>query len=827
MELPTDEDHPLVTACTDRLRRHARGRSLADLRLTRDASWRGDDGDLTPVRSLTRFAERWLCWDQDGLALAGSVGEPAHERAAGLRWVCLALPVDLLAAAVAANSAGGGCHGPTLGRAARPARLGDPLLVAETHLHIAASFDYGQVWAGLMLAAYAGKLDLRGLPADRATPFGGETELRAYLLEAALLRIVLTRFVAGKTSETFLSVRDALGTLADRHDNTALVDVERAWTKPGVRTRAEREAARTRLLLRRVVARLRVRDSGAASGRRSKIGKLPGTTFELAECDPIGALASCAQGSHSSWERWLQVQLLRHLSQAAAPYGLFERIAMQYLRAFAWLYRFVIQEPGVGGLDWFRRHYARVEALTAPLEAISYQDAAGSLRGRNYGQVAATELVAVEARTTPKSTWVALRRKVDRARTKPGAGAGVEMALVLHFIRHSIPEGQRRLSTGWYATWYSKRRREANAVAELIRMRPEVLSTLRGVDAANDELSVPTWAQLPLYARVLSAVEQAAPILSANDHRFGMTAHVGEDFRTLHEGLRRIDEMLAYYESEGLADRAIGLRLGHALALGLSPSLWAGRRGEVLQPKIERIWDLVWELELSRNASVVMSPRRRRHHIERAAELSGEIGLTERLGLRGATTAAVAEQLVRFRSKLHDASWLSSTGYPVVARAHSAEAEAVADLSILERGSRPVRVRLDEEEVRALERMQESVRDRALGAGVTIEANPSSNLLVGDLGTLREHPVLAMAPVGKHLRPSLPVSLNSDDPLTFATTLGEEFAYMRAALESSGFNAADVARWLEARAADGRASRFTVELSGGTDVPSPAGNRDR
>jgi adenosine deaminase len=59
----------------------------------------------------------------------------------------------------------------------------------------------------------------------------------------------------------------------------------------------------------------------------------------------------------------------------------------------------------------------------------------------------------------------------------------------------------------------------------------------------------------------------------------------------------------------------------------------------------------------------------------------------------------------------------------------------------------------------------------------------------------------------------LSVSINSDDPLTFASRLADEYAYMHFALLGQGVSNRAALKWLtEARDAAWR-SRFTLEAS--------------
>jgi adenosine deaminase len=52
---------------------------------------------------------------------------------------------------------------------------------------------------------------------------------------------------------------------------------------------------------------------------------------------------------------------------------------------------------------------------------------------------------------------------------------------------------------------------------------------------------------------------------------------------------------------------------------------------------------------------------------------------------------------------------------------------------------------------------------------VGIEVNPSSNLLVGGFRAIFEQPVFHFD--------DLPILISADDPLTFATTLADDYAY--------------------------------------------------
>src|SRR5690606_34741441 len=123
------------------------------------------------------------------------------------------------------------------------------------------------------------------------------------------------------------------------------------------------------------------------------------------------------------------------------------------------------------------------------------------------------------------------------------------------------------------------------------------------------------------------------------------------------------------------------------------------------------------------------------------------------------------------------------------------------------RGRAPVRVRL-EPELSALRQLRKYVWCRVAGQALTVEMNMSSNVLIGDLGSVDGHPALAFREPPDGL-PPLAVSVNDDDPLTFATSLPDEYAYHYAQKRAERLRRADALEWIESIRRDGLLSRFT------------------
>ncbi len=109
--------------------------------------------------------------------------------------------------------------------------------------------------------------------------------------------------------------------------------------------------------------------------------------------------------------------------------------------------------------------------------------------------------------------------------------------------------------------------------------------------------------------------------------------------------------------------------------------------------------------------------------------------------------------------------------------------------------------------------IQEWLRETLSACAISIESNPSSNLLIADMDDIRSHPSLVLQPLPGGTAPagtSLAVSISSDDPLTFATSLADEYAYLHAALMRAGVSSPEAMEWLDRVRQAGWDSRFTT-----------------
>lgn len=467
------------------------------------------------------------------------------------------------------------------------------------------------------------------------------------------------------------------------------------------------------------------------------------------------------------------------------------------------------------------------------------------------------ELAEAEPRCSPAHVVHA----PDPGLRQPQTPASCEFGLVLHVIRarggnldkgrliahvqrgHADPATLRPAGRGRveasrdggagvrFARLYRQRRREVACLGALLLEFPRAIEVVRGVDVCTDELGVPIWVVAPFFRYLRQAGDLAVAFLhdalSSEVPPPRATAHAGEDFVHLVGGLRRIDESVRYLKLRA------GDRLGHGLALGVDAREWAQAHGPLAVHKEERLLDLAWEWGLYADRGVIPQ-------LGRAMYLEHEIA---RLSYEVFGTSLTPYEVHQFVGDLHNERTLRAIGFPDRVRApdeHERAARATHD-SPRPHGDRPCgSVRLERlrtyltdsalfdrghslewvdphQDGEVLASLQSHLRRRLGSLGITVEVNPSSNLLVGNLGDLERHPLWRLNPppgLGPaEPEPPVAICVGSDDPMTFATSLPEEYGRLYDALLLAGGKDEEILRWLDGVRRAGLQTRFTLPRS--------------
>lgn len=544
---------------------------------------------------------------------------------------------------------------------------------------------------------------------------------------------------------------------------------------------------------------------------------------------------------------------LRHIEQENDSD--FAHLFWQLTRIRCLLYRHLVERPLTPGLQWFMRFFARIKPFRKRIPDRARLQTAARLSGVDTGLRSLEIRLGTEEDET--SSWKAIR-----AVEKAGAELrNVEIGAVFHFSRkrgggweqgrlnahgldHSYPAapdgvGSRLQKAGSgllkdagnpsgfrFARFYLEQRRHAQALVNLFQMYPRLLRTVRGIDLCTDEAGVPVWVMAPLMRWVREAGQQASIQLSRRGESvlppFRTSVHAGEDFVHLLSGLRRIDQTVTYL---GLEE---GDRLGHALALGADPSTWCVQMGRVIQTREERLFDLVWEWGCYARYNIDVASKRLvyvRTEIVRLARCIFESNYD---------STYTPEDLMLLLDLVHNEAELHHAGFPdqPELQAHRARGqtdqlsakedqphawplltEYLCNEQVWRKGRAPeiISFRSVQHEEEALSQLQNGLRRRIGALGLTIEVNPSSNVVIGDLGHLEAHPLWRLRPVkpGETSSP-LSVCLGSDNPLTLATTLPHEYQLLFDALVLAGHSHEVAMNWIEIVRDAGMRTRFTL-----------------
>jgi len=792
------------------LRTIASGLSIESLRQLRDLTWFAEADHVPLSRHLRRIAGGLLKTEGSTITITG---HPSLEvNAARFRWLGLAMPADLLVAA--------SCQAGDIFDADDFANLWPPHLTsyfqgkrfADTHLHLGAAIPFSMLWSGLMrdVGNASFKWSCR---ADDRLPFGSGKISTLRLLDAATSRCVLAFFLAwhdrGRARDLNEFTDQPLwwicGQLAGRGDVARSLDeirrsLQRLLHPPAD---AERAAKDHVIALRIVYGRL----AAAAAGPSKPID----TVAALLDADPLAQLRG---SSTATPEHAFTIRALRYLE--ASPYDRhFGTLFWQYTRIRGVVHNHLVEGPGTAGLDWFNRYFGRISALRGSADGVTF-DAALRTQSRQVF------LRSIEGRAAPPERWVDVRdacRVVARQTLRFAEPLRPEVGLVFHFKK------ERQFSAGGtttlhgdprqagfrcrYGAWTVRQRRAADAIRQAMELHPELLAIIRGVDVASVELAIPTW---PLMAVIPPLREASHRIAMAWRPEAGIrplqvTLHAGEDFRSPLEGLRRMHEPIEFGLLSG------GDRIGHGVALGINVERWLTTATMTVLPAEERLQDLLWEYARYVAGDVQFDSSRLAAVEWEIAALGKDIFGESDIGVLSAA-----------RKLLHDPHYLDRIRYPWLATEPTREASEeerlawrqLTSVTAFRRGQRPYTVQTTAGEIGAITTVQRWLKQQFSTLPITIETNTSSNLLIGDLLDLDEHPSFRMRPLpngGGEGTFAVPLSINSDNPLTFATTLADEFAHIYHALIRKQTSAQAALRWLDERREDGFLSRFTLDAS--------------
>ena len=673
------------------------------------------------------------------------------------RWISLALPPDLLLAALE--------PGP-----ARRVRLLDPSLTilestAHLHFHSTAAITFGQIWNQFCKSADINRIKT---PPDG---FSHLQEWRKWLIRALVARRVLNCWVW----KGIVHVTQIIKKWPEI--NTALSDLMRG------------NLTNTDFLFETALRGfLRYPEEllGCRRQRNQNIfAKEQTVDYRGLELDFDFRCIKC-------------IRKMRNSSNKDA----FRKLWTQLLRIRVMLYRHLVFDPANSGLDQFEKKFNLLDEYTNPNDALQSQVEAAIERDSDI------QIHTLELRTSPgpqKSSVLSKLQEMHR-QSKRQYRKAIQNQANQTTAKYPSSVSRDEIKLTWTVHFIrSKHKRLANQIRDhyltatnliaAFRHKPDLLTSIRGLDVAGKELSGPLWcvaAPLQLVreesAAVCSKVRGIQPLR--------LSVHVGEDFRHLLSGLRAVHEPFWWK----LMRR--GDRVGHAAALARNPHQWCGSKLNVQQPRIERMFDIAWMLDFVKTRNLV--------NIHRTEIALAENELRVHLQTCGfKCDLDVFVSVVRNIGKKRLWELIDGPHYTYFAYGGEFWGTLGKILTLYDRWQE------DEISVstigdgRLLEALRDELAKLLARWGTPIELNPSSNLLIGNLPHPLQQPLFHLDQHDRDESRGLALTLSADDPVSFSTCLADEFAYAWAGMVIGGGEPPAYAQqWLERTARAARRAAF-------------------
>ena len=288
----------------------------------------------------------------------------------------------------------------------------------------------------------------------------------------------------------------------------------------------------------------------------------------------------------------------------------------------------------------------------------------------------------------------------------------------------------------------------------------------------------------------------------------GVTNHAGEDFLDIVDGLRTIDETLEFMEFER------GDRIGHAIALGVDArSFYQLKRYDIYLTKQQYLDNIIWMLYRSLEWQIALESDFRVMLEKKARELFRYIyedKLNEKAGkdvgldyyfyswkLRGDSP-----DLYSLKGTLPKWMWQRKSYEQYMRntkdkhleeyRAMNCVKELVKlyhfDNDVKRRGLQPEQLQIYnwKSYIEVVTQFQNKLQEKIADAGIAVECNLTSNVLIGTFRKYDSHPILR---INRHMLgpnyegTNILASINTDDLGVFATSLGNEYALLLCALQ--------------------------------------------
>lgn len=561
-----------------------------------------------------------------------------------------------------------------------------------------------------------------------------------------------------------------------------------------------------------------------------------------------------------SGERWLMYEMFLRIYAKSVKDQKYFNLFYLYLVIKRAVRAELVQTNENIGFDNFEKYQNRKEDFIedTPLEKEYIKMA---LKGTIVNQ----NILHLETRLTPRKTALQNKKYIEKYDKvmKNDKELMERYFYVFHFVKEK--DNEKLLNSDSYCRHYQKRRslqKQAKAIALFRTKFPETAKRLRGIDGCSREIGCrpEVLAQTYRYLKNHIVYAKRNKVYYDNNKevtvpQLQMTYHVGEDFQSLVDGLRAIEEAIIFFNLN------CGSRLGHALALGEDPDeYYEGKKNCILITQQDYLDNLVWVYYRIKRFSLI-------GYEDLLLNIEQEYNKYFRLIYGDAVSDEFFEAVIReagkyfqrsnervskgysnthfnFRISEYYSAWQLRGDDPECYKngyfkdtedfsewkRFSVNKECPRDYRIRynpecaylyflyhynphvkNEGRKTIEVQISHKMIKCIKEIQREMQFWISKLGIGIEVNPSSNFFIGTFDRYDKHPVFKLYNIGLtgsetklNECPQIPVCINTDDQGIFSTYLENEYALIALALEKAKdengknlYNRMFIYQWIE------------------------------
>lgn len=561
-----------------------------------------------------------------------------------------------------------------------------------------------------------------------------------------------------------------------------------------------------------------------------------------------------------SGERWLMYEMFLRIYAKSVKDQKYFNLFYLYLVIKRAVRAELVQTNENIGFDNFEKYQNRKEDFIedTPLEKEYIKMA---LKGTIVNQ----NILHLETRLTPRKTALQNKKYIEKYDKvmKNDKELMERYFYVFHFVKEK--DNEKLLNSDSYCRHYQKRRslqKQAKAIALFRTKFPETAKRLRGIDGCSREIGCrpEVLAQTYRYLKNHIVYAKRNKVYYDNNKevtvpQLQMTYHVGEDFQSLVDGLRAIEEAIMFFNLN------CGSRLGHALSLGEDPDeYYEGKKNCILITQQDYLDNLVWVYYRIKRFSLI-------GYEDLLLNIEQEYNKYFRLIYGDAVSDEFFEAVIReagkyfqrsnervskgysnthfnFRISEYYSAWQLRGDDPECYKngyfkdtedfsewkRFSVNKECPRDYRIRynpecaylyflyhynphvkNEGRKTIEVQISHKMIKCIKEIQREMQFWISKLGIGIEVNPSSNFFIGTFDRYDKHPVFKLYNIGLtgsetklNECPQIPVCINTDDQGIFSTYLENEYALIALALEKAKdengknlYNRMFIYQWIE------------------------------